>query len=66
MEVLWGVLPQTFSTGCVRFVQFSFQCPDLFHDFDQLLFDFLAIWPGVEVVVVHIITLRVGSFGGFH
>ena len=48
---------QTFSIRASSFV--SFQRPNFLMNFCQLLLDFLAVWSGVEVVVIVIyITFR--------
>ena len=48
---------QTFSTRASSFV--SFECPDFLLNFCQLLLDFLAVWSGVEAVVIVIyVTFR--------
>ena len=52
-----GKIVQTFSIRAASSV--CFQCPDFLLNFCQLLLDFLAVWSGIEAIVIVIyVTFR--------
>ena len=57
MELTVAKKIQTFPTRAFSFI--SFQCADFLFNFCQLLLDFLAVWSGVEAIVIIIyVTFR--------